>query len=183
MRKISVFLGRYVFYLGASRKCHGRTVLLWLFTMKYFLHFSPNHFSKNFLAFWRKKLRRHSLIIGVPQGLVEIRKKYVELNHFLLLICSTRTQGSIIVLIHNAKFSSVHLQYSLGVICLVGGNYFWGKLHGEVTIFQESIFLGGSCSGDNFSREELSGGKLVGGMFPLGLLEPSQMHLKRYNLV
>ena len=41
----------------------------------------------------------------------------------------------IIVLIDNAQFSSINSQYSLGGICLSGGNYFRGKVWGEGTIF------------------------------------------------
>ena len=101
------------------------------------------------------------LISGVLQGLVQICKKYMEVNHFLFLSCekknyekellveSKQNDALIIVLVDNAQnlqlvdnaqFSSVHSYYSLGGICLSGGNYFRGKLYGE-----GAIFLGGNC--------------------------------------
>ena len=59
------------------------------------LYFFGINFSKRlyFFAFWQKKIRRHlvkcCIISGVLQGLVKICKKYIEVNLFLLLSCTT----------------------------------------------------------------------------------------------
>ena len=47
------------------------TLLLLLFTMKFFCKFIRNNFSKKFyfFAFWRKKIRKH-LVKGVLLGVV-----------------------------------------------------------------------------------------------------------------
>ena len=76
---------------------HTRIILLLLFTMKFFCIFSESIFPKKciFFAFWRKKIRRYlvnSLVSGVLQGLAKICKRYMEVNHFLLLICSFEKQ-------------------------------------------------------------------------------------------
>ena len=74
---------------------HARIILLTSFSMKYFWIFSESIFSKNCIlgeiltqenqeAFSESC----SLISGALQGLVKICKKYMEVNHFLLLIYS-----------------------------------------------------------------------------------------------
>ena len=69
--------------------------LFLLFTMKFLFFFFQVNFSKKlyiFFAFWLKKQEafseRCSLIGGVLRGLVKTCKKYMEVNHFLLLSCS-----------------------------------------------------------------------------------------------
>ena len=60
-----------------------------------------------------------------------------------------------------------------------GGNYFWGKFYGEVTIFLGNNFpqghlSGSQLSGGQSSRGQLSGEQLCGGQFSSGtiVLEP-----------
>ena len=62
--------------------------------VKFFCIFFPNQFFLLFFfAFWRKKIKeafseRCSLISVILPGFVKICKKYIEVNHFLLLSCS-----------------------------------------------------------------------------------------------
>ena len=74
---------------------HVQIILLWLFTVKFFCIFFPNKFFQKFVFYcvlaWENRERFSEtcyLISGVLQGLVKICKKYVEVNNFLLLICS-----------------------------------------------------------------------------------------------
>ena len=76
---------------------HARIILLLLFTIKLFCIFFRINFSeKNFFFCVLSQenqgafSQRCSLIGGVLQGLIKICKKYKKVNHFLLLICSTR---------------------------------------------------------------------------------------------
>ena len=69
---------------------HMQIILLLLFTIKFSCIFFQINFSKNFFAFWRKKIRRHLVrcfpITDVLQDLVKFCKRYMEVNHFLILI-------------------------------------------------------------------------------------------------
>ena len=103
--------------------------------------------------------KRCSLIRDVLQGLVKTCKRYMEANHFLILICRLEkyflVEWSLIVDSGTRKQCIVFLSslvYSLWGICLSGGNCFRGKFYGE----------GEHFSGDNFPRRKLSGRKLCG---------------------
>ena len=70
--------------------------LLLLFTMKFFGIFSESIFHKKIFFFCvlakenqETFSEKCSLISGLLQGLVKICKKYMEVNLFLLLSCST----------------------------------------------------------------------------------------------
>ena len=70
---------------------HARIMLLLLSFFVFFFRINFSFFF--FFAFWRKKIKeafseRCSLISVILPGFVKICKKYIEVNHFLLLSCS-----------------------------------------------------------------------------------------------
>ena len=74
---------------------YARIILLLLFTMKFFCIFFRINFSKKLYFFCDRSQEnqevfseRCSLISGVLRGLVKTCKKYMEVNHSLLLSCS-----------------------------------------------------------------------------------------------
>ena len=71
---------------------HLRIILLLLYTMKFFLYFFLNEFFQKNCIFCvlaqenqESFSERCTLINGILQGLVKTCKKYIEVNHFLLL--------------------------------------------------------------------------------------------------
>ena len=75
---------------------YARIIRLLLFTMNVFLHFFPNQFFQKVVFFCVLAEENQeafsemcSFISGVLEGLVKICKKFMEVNLFLLLSCST----------------------------------------------------------------------------------------------
>ena len=85
----------------------------------------------------------------------------------------------IMVLVDNAQFASVHLQYSLREISLSGDNYFRGKFYGEWAIFRRG---GGSYPWGQFSGRKSSRGKLPGGQLSRHLLVRGVLHHGTKNI-
>ena len=135
---------------------HARIFLL-LFTMKLFCFFFRSIFPKKlFCVLARENLEafseRCSRISGVLQGLVKICKKYMEVNHFLLLSCSLE-KWLLVEWFFNYSTRRQSIVFLSSLVVLFEGNLLeWEQLFLRKFCDKGAIFLGGNYSGGNISR-------------------------------
>ena len=94
-------------------------------------------------------LRCVSLISGILQGVAKIFKKYMEINHFLLLSCSLKRWLLVEWFFNYSTHRPGIVLLSTLVVLFQGNVLRWGQ------IFLEEIFLWGNFHRGKFSSKQL----------------------------